>query len=729
MFVRAIGADDRFHLAICSVAVSALASLALGARMADNVPVREEVPDEGGFARVIAELRQWHVFRIAAAYTVASWLLIQVIATVGPAFDVSDWVLRAVVLAAIVGFLATMGFLLFRPRSGGKGRHPIYLSRRARLIAGAGVLLVAAAAAAFSIRAMRANDQVSLAVLPFADLSPQRDQAYFAEGVAEEIQSSLAAEKDIKVLGRTSARQIERNSNPKEIRALLGITHLLEGSTRTAGNELRINVRLIDTSDGSQVWEEEYRGGMADVFRVQDQIANAVVRRLRGTFFSEAARAASPTAIDAFEAYLAARALIRENKREPMTRAWHMARQIVEHDPTYAPGHALYAEVTHLLTDGPFSYGDIPPAKSRPIILAHSRRAIRLAPDRAEGYAAVGLALPLQDAVVAYHRALLLDPSRADVRGRLGIALNLLRRNDEAFEQYRLALETDPLSAGVVNRYAQALAASGQAAEAMRAIDQFERRGGSKAQAWRFRGNTYRYLGDESRHIEARRRALTLDPGLPYQHEWLVQSLHLIGLDDQAAAYVPRLSPYYRMFFADDRGALERRVASDGPRAWDSNGIPTAIFSLARSRDWSAIVRFYDVRPADHRDICLTAPPFSPFLIMALQHAGRAAEAQNLLQCIRRQVAKQLGQRFRANDDAPGELEMMQASVLAIRNDPKAIDWLDKAVKRGWLGQYYSSSLADWPQFDRFSADARYTAVQQRLRATIARERAEALAS
>ena len=114
---------------------------------------------------------------------------------------------------------------------------------------------------------------------------------------------------------------------------------------------------------------------------------------------------------------------------------------------------------------------------------------------------------------------------------------------------------------------------------------------------------------------------------------------------------------------------------------------------------------------------------------MALQHAGRAAEAQNLLQCIRRQVAKQLGQRFRANDDAPGELEMMQASVLAIRNDPKAIDWLDKAVKRGWLGQYYSSSLADWPQFDRFSADARYTAVQQRLRATIARERAEALAS
>ena len=92
--------------------------------------------------------------------------------------------------------------------------------------------------------------QVSLAVLPFADMSPARDKAYFAEGVAEEILSTLAAEKDIKVLGRTSARQIERDADPKAIRASLGVTHLLEGSTRAAGDQLRVNVRLIDTSDG-----------------------------------------------------------------------------------------------------------------------------------------------------------------------------------------------------------------------------------------------------------------------------------------------------------------------------------------------------------------------------------------------------------------------------------------------------------------------------------------------
>ena len=696
--------------------------------MGNHVPVPEDSADEGGFARVVAELRQWHIFRIAAGYAVAAWLLVQVIATIGPAFEVPNWVLRAVVLVAIVGFLATMAFLLFRPRTAGKGRHPIYLSKRARIFAGGGVLLIAAAAGLWSVRTLSAREEISLAVLPFADLSPARDKAYFAEGVAEEILSTLSAEKGIKVLGRTSARQIERNPDPKAIRAALGVTHLLEGSTRTAGNSLRVNVRLVDTSDGSQVWEEEYSGALSDVFQVQDDIATTVVKRLRGTFFNEAVRAAPTTAIDAYEAYLAARALIRENKKEPMTRAWHMARQIVEAHPDYAPGHAIYAELTHLLTEGQYSYGTIPPQKSGPIVLAHARKAIELAPDRAEGYAALGLALPSPESLAPFKKALELDPSRADVHGRLSIALNILGRQDEAFEHIRANAEIDPLAAGAINRYTQMLAASGQADEAMRVIDEFERRGGSKAQAWRFRGNTFRYLGDESRHIAARRRALQIDPGLPYQHEWLAQAYYLLGLGTDASAYRPNVSAYFQLFIGDDRGALRNRLVNDGPSAWDINGINVAVFSLARARDWPAMARFYDVRPAGHRDLCVAMPRFSPFLIMALQAQRRADEAQRLMTCTQRRVTGELRMRYRAPDDAPGELEMLQASLLAFRNDRRALDWLDKAVRRGWLGQYYSANLADWPQFDSLRGDPRYAAIQKRIDAAIARERAEVLA-
>ena len=697
--------------------------------MDGKVPVEEQPAEESDFSRLIAELRQWHIFRVAAAYAVGAWLTVEVTATVAPAFELPDWVLRAVILAAIVGFLATMGFLLFRPKTAGKGRVPIYLSRRARIAGAFVVLAIAAVTAALSIRHLSAREQVSLAVLPFADLSPARDKAYFAEGVAEEILSTLAAEKGIKVLGRTSARQIERDPDPKVIRASLGVTHLLEGSTRSSGNSLRVNVRLVDTSDGSQVWEEEYSGAVADVFKVQDSIATAVVRRLRGTFFSEAVRSTRPTSINAYEAYLAARALIRENKREPMTRAFEMAQKIVKAHPDYAPGHALYAELAHLLTEGPFSYGTIPPAKSGPIVLAHAREAIRLAPDRAEGYAAVGLGLSWQESVAPYLQALELDPSRADVRIRLAIALNVLGRQDEAFEQLRLAAETDPLSPAAINRYGQILAASGKAAEALRAIDQFERRGGSKAQAWRFRGNTFRYLGDESRHIAARLRALQIDPGLPYQHEWLADAYHLLGLGSEALRYRPHVSAYYQQFISDDRGALKDRLAADGPSAWDTNGVNLAIFSLARARDWAAIKRFYDVRPANHHDLCVTAPRFSPFVIIALQAHRAAGEARRLLACIQRQVTNQRAMIYRSPDDAPGELEMMQASLLALRNDRRALDWLEKAVQRGWLGQYYSANLADWPQFDGLHADPRYASIQARIAATIARERAEVLAS
>lgn len=691
-------------------------------------PARKELPDGGGLERVVAELRQWHVFRVAAAYTVFAWLLVQVVATIGPAFDLPNWVLRAVVLASIAGFLATMAFMLFRPRLAGNGRMPKYLSRRTRLVAGAAVLLIAAGAAFFTIRSVGAPQQVSLAVLPFADLSPARDKAYFAEGIAEEILSTLAAERGIKVLGRTSARQIERNPDPQAVRASLGVTHLLEGSTRTAGQKLRVNVRLLDTSDGSQVWEEEYDGALADVFTVQDKIAGAVVKRLRGTLLSGQVREAEATAIDAYQAYLAARALIRENKHPSILKAWQTARQLVQEHPDYAPGRAIFAETTLLLSDAYYGYGDTPVLKARALARPHAITAIRLAPDRAEGYAAMGLALPPQQAIPYFNKALVLDPSRTDVRLRLALVYDELKRPDAAFEQYRAAYEIDPLAPAIINRYIQVLGSSGRFNEAMAVIDQFVRRSGLDAQGWRFRGAIHAYRADLSRAIAARQQAIRIDPSLPYQHEWVAQYLHLLGLNDRLGPYTVRIPPFIRDFVNDDRGALRSRLMQQGAAAWDESGAQFAVFSLARSRDWETLVALYDRRPTDHRNVCERRLWATAWFIDALRQTGRAKEASSLLQCAQRQVNALLAMRHRAPEDAPGELEMLQASIMALRGDTRAFEWLEKAVHRGWLGQYYSSRLADWPQFDAYRADPRYAAIQKRIDAVIARERAETLA-
>jgi TolB-like protein len=697
--------------------------------MKPNGNTEVEVSRTRSLAAALSDLKQRQLFRAAAAYAVGAWLLIQVAATITPMFDAPAWLPRLVVLLAITGFVVTIGYFLlfYQPERGS-----LLGSRKGfwRLLAG-GALLAALATAGTWIAGRTSllfgSETISLAVLPFADLSPGHDKAYFAEGVAEEILSTLAAEKDIKVLGRTSARQIERNPDPKAIRAALGITHILEGSTRSDGDQLRMNVRLIDTLDGSQLWEEEYRGKLADVFTVQDKIAATVVKRLRRTFFDRALTEAPTTSVDAYQTYLAARALMRDPKKEPLTQAWHMARQIVDAHPDYAPGQALYASATFLLADDPYSYGDFPVDKARRVAIAHARESIRLAPDQADGYAALGLASAPSDSLAPLQKAIALDRSRASLRDNLGINLNLLGRHDEAFDQYGLGVEIDPLSSALNNRYVASLATSGQADEAFRAIDTFVRRGGSEAQAWRFRGFVNTLIGNESEAIAARLRGLALDPALPYQPEWLAMEFNLLGLDDQEARYRANLSRYLQLFLADNRGALKTQVLGDGAKAWSANKFEFAIFSLARARDWPAIVRVYNVRPSGRKNLCAQLPNFAPFIAMALERQGRAPESARILGCVQQSLTRQLAMRFRSPDEAPGEPELWQASLLALRGDRRAFDWLDKAVARGWLGQYYSPNLGDWPQFEGLRGEPRYAEIQRRIDARMARERAETL--
>lgn len=697
--------------------------------MAGKVPVAEQAAEGGGLERVVAELRQWHVFRVAAAYTVAAWLVVQVVATVGPAFDLPDWGLRAVVLTAIVGFLATMAFLLFRPRKAGAGRVPRYLSGRARLFAGAAVLLIAAGAAAISIRSLSTHEQVALAVLPFADLSPARDKAYFAEGVAEEILSTLAAEKDIKVLGRTSARQLERNPDPKAIRASLGVTHLLEGSTRSAGNALRVNVRLIDTSDGSQLWEEEYQGRLADVFSVQDQIAGTVVKRLRGTLFGGVSRTAEATNIDAYETYLAARALMRTRSKPTLEKALRLARKVIVADPHYAPGHAIYAELLFLLSDDGVAYGDIPLERARTLALPHAQKAVELAPDKAEGYAALGLVLPREQSIEPLKRAIALDPGRTELRVWLGVSLTELARHDEAYQQVVAAAEAEPLWPVAINRLVQVLATSGKTQEALATVRRFRDRGGPPEHVDRFLATIARSRTDLSASIRHDLAAHRRNNSTPYVGLWLARAYWLLGMSDEAIRIWPHPTPYGRLFLAGRTGQLLQKARTDSAKAfWADPDHDYALFVLGIERDWSRIAELYHARPQRFVDYCNVEPHEVPLMTMALRASGDGRGAEKLRDCFLPRVEREMAMRWESANAEPGRLEFRKAALLGATGDRRGMDWLEKAVQRGWVGQYFSSKLSDWPQFDAFRSDPRYAAMQKRIDAVIARERTEVLA-
>ena len=674
-------------------------------------------------------LRQKALFRIAAAYAVAAWLVIQVAATIAPAFDLSPWLVRAVILLAVLGFIATIGYFGVMRSADGATANDLKRRNRFANRATFGALLVAALAGAGYIarQTLFAHEPVSLAVLPFADLSPQRDKAYFAEGIGEQILSALGTEQSFKVLGRTSARQLERDPDPADVRRKLGVTHLLEGSARTSGDKLRVNVRLIDTGDGRQIWEEEYDGQLADIFAVQDKIAGAVVKRLRGTLLNSSGQsAAERPSVDSYQTYLSARALMRDRSKKTLAEALVLARGLVAADPGYAPGQALFAELTFMLSNRPNAYGDMPYDQARRLALPHAREAIRLAPDKPEGYAALGFVeLPLEG-VAPLKRAITLDPARAELRIWLGLKLTELGRNDEAFEQYREAASVEPLWPVAINRLAQGLVASGQVDAAAAAVRLYRRRGGSVAQTFRFTALLARARADLSASTAAERAGLARDPNLPYVADWLVREYHLLGLREEALAMGQgRLGGRYRkLWLSGDREGLRRLVRIDPAAAVESG---EALFTLGTLRDWPAIARLYSLRPATAGDLCNYHNLLVPQTIIALRETGKIAEGQRLIKCARARVERELAMKMRSPEDDPGQLEMRKASLLALTGDRSAIEWLDRAITRGWLGQYYSSRLADWPQFDELHGDPRLAKMQRKIDASIARERAETL--
>lgn len=598
----------------------------------------------------------------------------------------------------------------------------------------AALLLVAGLLAAGIIRNpwMAKDDTPALAVLPFADLSPGRDKAYFAEGVAEEILSTLAAEQGIKVLGRTSARQIEHGADPKKLRARLGITHLLEGSTRSAGDQLRVNVRLIDTSDGRQLWEEEYQGRLADVFAVQDQIAGAVLQRLRGTLVTGQLRAATPTDPETYRTYLAARALMRTRTEKSLREAFELARKVVRRDPDYAPGHAILAELLYLLSDDYSAYGSIPLQQARRLAIPHAREAIRLEPNSAEGYAALGILEVAERSIEPLQRAARLDPSRGELRLWLGFSLNELGRHDDALAQYRAAVQIDPLGFAPNARTTHALAAAGRHQEALTTLRQFISRGGDEALRYPLLVQIEAWNGDLSAVVANGRAGMKR--GIMRRHDYFMRyfasALYAAGFGKEAAAVLPSgFRQFHAPYYAGDKDGVKRNIDRLGSRVWFAKDAGFAFTHLAATRDWEALARLYDQRPAVQKEFCSqwwrSAAPF----VVALRARGRADDVRPLLECMRERLALELRNKARLPEAWPGDLEFRRASLAALTGDGMgALQWLERAVQAGWLGQPYSSHLTDYPQFDGLRADRRFAEQQRRVDAKIARERAEVAA-
>jgi TolB-like protein/Tfp pilus assembly protein PilF len=276
-----------------------------------------------------SELKRRKVYRVAIAYVVAAWVLAQVATQIGPFLEIPNWGIRLVLLALALGFPVAL------------------ILSWAFDLTPQGIIRTDDAAPVVP-RALSIPDK-SIAVLPFENLSDDQANTYFADGIQDDILSSLAKVADLKVISRTSVRQYRGGSrNLREIGAALGVAHILEGTVRRFGNRVRVNAQLINARTDAHVWADTFDREIDDLFALQSELAQQIAAALRANISprEKANLQMHPTAdLDAYDLYLKARDLFRwsgaGDPRENGDKALRLLGQALDRDPQFALAHAL----------------------------------------------------------------------------------------------------------------------------------------------------------------------------------------------------------------------------------------------------------------------------------------------------------------------------------------------------------------------------------------------------
>jgi serine/threonine-protein kinase len=443
--------------------------------------------------KFFAELKRRRVYSVAIAYLVGGWALAQGIAQVLPVFNISNLVVRLIVLLIVLGFpVALVLSWFFDLTRYGIVRTPDLDTRRIDTIQ----------QPPDSGRAD--STEKSIAVLPFNDLSPSKDHAYFGEGIAEELLGALAKVDGLRVAARRSSFWFkDKVAELGEIASKLNVGHVLEGSVRRDGNRVRVTAELINASDGFTIWSETYEREMHGIFALQDEITCSIVDTLKLKLAISPSRPARNT--DAYDAYLEGLVYSDKNTEPELRKSLEFFQQALEKDPRFSRAWTGMAKAWLWLAD---AY--VPPLEAYPKVRDAARRALELDDEEAEAHVYLAetkriLDWDLDGAEAEFNRAVAIDsnstPSNYFIaalyaaRGDRGKALAYLQRTSVI----------DPASLWVSN----------------------------------FACELYRYFGLYDEAIAAGERALQLDPTFAHYGEPSLAALYreMGRFDDAIALY------------------------------------------------------------------------------------------------------------------------------------------------------------------------------------------------
>ena len=423
----------------------------------------------------LSELKRRNVYKVAVAYAVVGWLLVQVATQVFPFFEIPNWAVRLVVLAIVIGFpiALVIAWAFELTPQGLKRTEDVDLAAQGQrkshawiyvVIIGAafsiGLIFIGRYTARNPVSAARTEvgtgssiPQKSIAVLPFENLSDDKGAAYFADGIQDEILTKLASIADLKVISRTSTAKYK--SKPEDLKTVsqqLGVANILEGSVQKAADKVRVNVQLIDARADSHLWAKTYDRDLADVFAIQSEVAQEIADSLQAKLSPTEANtmASAPTKdMQAYDLFLKGefeQRVANSNFRpESFDQAARWYKEAIARDPDFALAIAQLAICQlrrHWLTD-PLSEAEVVEAGRM------AKQAVTIAPDLAEAHVALGLFHYY--GFREYDRALTEFQRARELRPNYSLALQFIafvhRRQgkwDRAVDELKRSIDQDP---------------------------------------------------------------------------------------------------------------------------------------------------------------------------------------------------------------------------------------------------------------------------------------------
>lgn len=382
-------------------------------------------------AKFFKELQRRSIYQVAIAYIVIAWLLAQVAAIIFPTFEAPEWVMKVFIFLLFIGFpIALILAWAQGLKKSESNEEEIDLSPSNK-----------------DNEENKTYDPNSLAVLPFKDMSPEKDQEYFSDGMAEEILNLLAGIRELKVIGRTSSFSFKGEKTAiKEIADILKVAHILEGSVRKSGNKIRVTAQLIKAEDSYHIWSQSFDRELTDIFDIQDEIADSIAKKLEKTLVGKDTIQKRQTNIDpkAYELYFKGKYEVYKGIQGMKADKWF--KQALEIEPDFAL--ALWGIGVYHFTQ--IIYGFISPKLGYSEAIPFYNKAIALDPNFEECFSTLALlefwgGWDWKKGKKLLDKALSINPNHPEVIQTLAFWNYHCGNIDEAVLNIKRAIDLDPL--------------------------------------------------------------------------------------------------------------------------------------------------------------------------------------------------------------------------------------------------------------------------------------------